>query len=71
MNPSAHDFVTVDQRGPKAALVARAKAERMSVSTLVRSAVVRDLGLSVEVDPRRVDVASVAASSAASVKLLI
>ena len=32
MNTSAHDFVTVDMRGLKAALVARAQAERVSVS---------------------------------------
>ncbi|MBX3604598.1 MAG: hypothetical protein KF788_04980 [Piscinibacter sp.] len=45
MNTTAHDFVTVDMRGLKAALVARAEAERVSVSRLVRSAVARDLGV--------------------------
>ena len=45
MNTTAHDFVTVDMRGLKAALVARAQAQRVSVSELVRSAVARDLGL--------------------------
>jgi len=45
MNTSAHDFVTVDMRGFKAALVARARAERVSVSLLVRSAVAAHLGL--------------------------
>jgi hypothetical protein len=45
MNTSSHDFVTVDMRGLKAALVARATAERVSVSVLVRAAVARDLGL--------------------------
>ena len=52
MNTTAHDFVTVDMRGLKAALVARAQAQRVSVSELVRSAVARDLGLSVEGEPR-------------------
>ena len=41
MNTTAHDFVTVDMRGLKAALVARAQAERVSVSVLVRGAVAR------------------------------
>ena len=45
MNTSSHDFVTVDMRGFKAALVARAQAERVSVSLLVRSAVAAHLGL--------------------------
>ena len=71
MNTTAHDFVTVDMRGLKAALVARAQAERVSVSVLVRGAVARDFGLSVEGDPRHVDVPGGAASSAASVKLSI
>ena len=47
MNTPTHDFVTVEMRGLKAALVARAQAQRVSVSELVRSAVARDLGLSV------------------------
>lgn len=45
MNAPAHDFVTVDMRGLKAALVARAQAQRVSVSALVRSAIERELGL--------------------------
>ena len=36
-------FVTVDMRGLKAALVARAEAERLSVSAIVRRAVEREL----------------------------
>jgi hypothetical protein len=71
MNPTAHDFVTVDMRGLKAALVARAKVERVSVSVLVRSAITRDLGVSVEGESRRLESPSGAASSAASVKLSI
>jgi hypothetical protein len=50
MNTSAHDFVTVDMRGFKAALVARAQAERVSVSLLVRSAVAAHLGLPADTD---------------------
>ncbi|MBC7381267.1 MAG: hypothetical protein H7346_28060 [Burkholderiaceae bacterium] len=54
MNPSSHDFVTVDMRGFKAALVARAHAERVSVSLLVRSAVAAHLGLLAGADQRAV-----------------
>lgn len=45
MISSSHDFVTVDMRGLKAALVAHAQAERVSVSAVVRRAVQRELGL--------------------------
>jgi hypothetical protein len=45
MKTLAHDFVTVDMRGLKARLVARAQAERVSVSVVVRRAVERELGL--------------------------
>ena len=45
MNTPSHDFVTVEMRGLKAALVARAQSERVSVSALVRAAVARDLEL--------------------------
>lgn len=44
MNTPSHDFVTVDMRGLKAALVTRAQAQRVSVSVLVRAAVARELG---------------------------
>jgi hypothetical protein len=71
MNTTAHDFVTVDMRGLKSALVARAQAERVSVSVLVRGALARELGVSVEADPRQADVPSKACSGAASVKLSI
>jgi len=37
------EFVTVDMRGLKVALVARAEAERLSVSAIVRRAVEREL----------------------------
>ena len=45
MTSSSHDFVTVDMRGLKVALVSRAQAERVSVSAVVRRAVQRELGL--------------------------
>jgi hypothetical protein len=45
MNAPSHDFVTVDMRGLKAALVVRARADRTTVSVLVRTAVARLLGL--------------------------
>jgi len=71
MNTTAHDFVTVEMRGLKAALVARAQAERVTVSVLVRGAVARDLGLSAECKPRHQDKLMDSASGAASVKLSI
>jgi hypothetical protein len=71
MNITAHDFVTVDMRDLKAALVARAQAERVSVSVLVRGAVARELGVSGEGDVRQVDVPCRASSDAARVKLSI
>lgn len=71
MNTSTHDFVSVEMRGLKAALVARAQAQRVSVSELVRNAVARDLGLSVvEDEPRSVEVPQ-GAECAASVKLSV
>lgn len=45
MNATSHDFVTVDMRGLKVALVTRARSDRVSVSVLVRGAVARELGL--------------------------
>ena len=71
MNPTTHDFVTVEMRGSKGALVARAQSERVSVSVLVRVAVARDLGLAVECEPQPADVPNGAASRAAGVKLSI
>lgn len=69
MNTPSHDFVTVDMRGLKAALVARAKADRMSVSVLVRAAVARELGLTVDAD--RKDPTAGGTAAAACVKLSI
>jgi predicted HicB family RNase H-like nuclease len=71
MNTSSHDFVTVDMRGLKAALVARAQAQRVSVSVLVRGAVARELGFTADGDPRPAKVASVTPTRQANVKLSI
>jgi hypothetical protein len=71
MNTTSHDFVTVEMRGLKAALVARAQARRVSVSMLVRGAVARDLGLSAEGEVGRGDVRTGRHSSATSVKMSI
>lgn len=46
MDTSTHDFVTVDMRGLKAALVAHARAKRVTVSVVVRHAVAAVLGRS-------------------------
>jgi hypothetical protein len=70
MTTVPHDFVTVDMRGLKPALVARAQAERVSVSALVRAAVARDLGSSAEGESGR-ESSIRTASSAATVKLSI
>ena len=45
MAPSARDRISVDLHGLKAALVARAAAERVDVSVVVRRAVERELGV--------------------------
>ena len=71
MNTPTHDFVSVEMRGLKAAVVARAQAQRVSVSELVRSAVARDLGLSTKCEPQRDDVPTRAGVEAASVKLSV
>ncbi len=71
MNTHSQDFVTVDMRGLKAALVARALADRVSTSVLVRRAVARDLGLAASDGSDQLAGPSHAASSAAKVKLSI
>jgi hypothetical protein len=56
MNTPTHEFVTVEMRGLKATLVARAEAERVSVSVVVRRAVERELGkLDASREPARDD----------------
>jgi hypothetical protein len=71
MNTSTHDFVTVDMRGLKAALVARAHAQRVSMSVLVRGAVARDLGHQGEAPYEQVHARNRSAAKGASVKLSI
>jgi hypothetical protein len=71
MNTSSHDFVTVDMRGLKAALVARAQTQRVSVSGLVRGAVARDLGLAAVAEPPQSAVSVGTSSKVACVKLSI
>jgi len=70
MTSSPHDFVTVDMRGLKAALVARAQAERVSVSAVVRRAVQRELGPAHASDEHEAS-AQLAAPAASTVKLSI
>lgn len=69
MNTPTHEFVTVDMRGLKAALAARAQAERVSVSVVVRRAVDHELGLADAA--RESDAESTVARSASTVKLSI
>lgn len=71
MNTSSHDFVTVDMRGLKAALVARAQAQRVSVSVLVRAAVARELGVGNSLQMTQGAGESTTAPAATAVKLSI
>jgi hypothetical protein len=71
MNTNSHDFVTVDMRGLKAALVARAQSERVSVSVLVRDAVARELGLAKAAADQQAAAPAGCASNATKVKLSI
>ena len=71
MNTHSHDFVTVDMRGLKAALVARAQSERVSVSVLVRDAVARELGLVKAAVDQQAAAPAGSASIATMVKLSI
>lgn len=71
MNTHSLDFVTVDMRGLKAALVARAQAERVSVSVLVRGAVARDLEAAVGAGLGQPSAPAYSSWSASKVKLSI
>jgi hypothetical protein len=71
MNTHSPDFVTVDMRGLKAALVARALAQRVSVSVLVRAAVARHLGLADGEEAHHATAAANVSSTARVVKLSI
>ena len=70
-NTHSHDFVTVDMRGLKVALVARARDQRVSVSVLVRGAIARDLGLADATERRPMAASAGVTPSAASIKLSI
>jgi hypothetical protein len=71
MNTHSPDFVTVDMRGLKAALVAHAQAQRVSVSVLVRAAVARDLGVADGVESHQTMAPTNTSSSARVIKLSI
>jgi len=60
MSNVSHDFVSVDMRGMKAALVALARARRVGVSTIVRAAVARELGFERPLDSPDAGVGAVA-----------
>ena len=70
MNTPTHEFVSVDMRGLKAALVTRARTERVSLSVLVRRAVESELGLVASRESGAVDQPATQLP-AASVKLSI
>ncbi|KNZ30851.1 MAG: hypothetical protein AD742_20175 [Methylibium sp. NZG] len=70
MNTPTHEFVTVGMRDLKAALVARAQAQRVSVSVLVRAAVARELGLA-EASAEPAGATRAAAAAGSIVKLSI
>jgi hypothetical protein len=59
MKASSHDFVTVDMRGLKTALVERAHQDRLSVSALVRQCVERALDVHPEPQPETTESATV------------
>ncbi len=71
MNTHNSDFVTVDMRGLKAALVAHAQARRESVSVLVRRAVARELGQAQSLPPPITGSESIGASRQSQIKLSI
>jgi len=63
MSSVSHDFVSVDMRGMKAALVAHAQAKGVGVSTIVRAAVARELGLEAPSDSHERSVGPIAAKT--------
>jgi hypothetical protein len=71
MNTHSPDFVTVDMRGLKAALVAHARARRESMSVLVRRAVARELGQAESVPQLDAGADGIGAPRASQVKLSI
>lgn len=71
MNTHNPDFVTVDMRGLKAALVAHAQARRESVSVLVRRAVARELGQAESLPPPIIGFKNIAPLRQSQIKLSI
>ena len=71
MNTHNSDFVTVDVRGLKAALVAHAQARRESVSVLVRRAVAHEIGQAESLPPPITGSESIGASRQSQIKLSI
>jgi hypothetical protein len=73
MGKVSHDFVTVDMRGLKAALVARAREERVSVSVVVRRAVARELSAdcSVEAPGSAADIESLERKTAVKLSIRV
>ena len=71
MNTHNPEFVTVDMRGLKAALVAHAQARRESVSVLVRRAVARELGQAESLPPPITGSESIAPLRQSQIKLSI
>lgn len=69
MNTPTRDFVTVDMRGLKVALVARARSERAAVSVVVRRAIERELGPGDAAGEAGVAITSPAETSSTTVKL--
>jgi hypothetical protein len=53
VSPNSKDFITVDLRGMKPALVARARANGVGLSTIVRSALARELEVDAASDASR------------------
>lgn len=71
MNSSSHDFVTVDMRGLKAALVAQARTQGVSVSVVVRAAVARALEVAEPAGPLDVSGSEGVSAQSKVVKLSI
>ena len=68
MSNRQHDFATVDMRDLKAALVERARSERVSVSVVVRRAVAREMDAA-DLDERSPVVPEVSRSTKVSIRL--
>jgi hypothetical protein len=69
VNSVPHDFVTVDMRGLKGALVERARRQRVAVSVVVREAVARALDVEATAEMRAAEAASQDAENTPVLKL--